>query len=377
MFDLQRPFVRRLALVALLGVAGCDAAAAPGNTVTFGLAAPLDRPFGKNSRLGAELAAAEINAEGGINGRMIRIRAQDDGGEEKTAISAASALVREASVIAVVGHANSGPFMAAAPVYNEGGLPALGTSATSTELAEAGPWIFRIASNDSANAASIASEARRFGRRIGILYANDDYGNSLAEVFRRALAGTDAQMVGDDPYLEDMKDFRPYLQRLKARGAEVLLVAGLEVGAATMIAQMREVGLDARVLGGDGLESLTAVPGNYDGTMIGMLYHPEMNERARRFAASFREKYKVEPESSAATSYDAVYLLARAVRDAGADTRAEIRGYLDGVGRPGGSAPFQGITGTVAFDANGDPANKPVVIAEIRGQGFRLVRGTQ
>jgi branched-chain amino acid transport system substrate-binding protein len=364
----------RLALPLLLAaaVSACDLAPNRGGTVAFGLAAPLTRSYGENSKLGAELAAEELNAAGELDGVTIAIHARDDGGEGAAAIQVASRFVEDPSVVAVVGHANSDPMMAASKVYHDGELPAVGTSATSTEIAEAGPWIFRIASNDSANAAAIAREARRFGRRVGILYANDEYGNSLAAIFRKALAQTDAVLVGTDPYLEEMKDFRPYLLRFKERQAEVLLVAGLEVGAATMIRQMREVGLGARVLGGDGLESLTSMEGNYDGTMFGMLYHPEASDRARTFAATFRRRYNREPESSAATSYDAVYLLARALKS-GARSRAEIRDYLEGVGRPGGSEPFVGVTGPVAFDENGDPVGKPVAIAAIEGTRFRLV----
>lgn len=375
MIDLRRPATLLLATAALAGTAGCRADAAP-DTVDFGLAAPLTRGFGENARLGAELAASEINARGGAGGRNIRIHPLDDEGDPAVAIRVAQAFVNQPEVRAVVGHANSGPLLAAAPVYNEGELVAVGTSATSTDIAHAGPWIFRIASGDSANAAAIAREARRFGRRVGILYSNEEYGRSLRDVFVPALREAGAQIVGNDPYQEEMSDFRPYLERLQAHGAEVVLVAGLEVGAATLIRQMREVGLDAKVLGGDGLESLIEVEGNYDGTMMGMLYHPDAGENARAFAQAFRARFQREPESSAATAYDAVYLLARAV-DAGATTREEIRRYLDGVGQPGGSEPFVGVSGPVAFDERGDPMSKPVVIAAIQGKRFRLVRTTQ
>ena len=344
--------------------------------VVLGVAAPLQASYGLNSRLGAEMAAQEINESGQLGRLRIVISARDDGAESRPALQVASRFVADPKVVAVVGHANSSPMLVAARVYNEGGLPAVGTSATSTEIAGAGPWIFRIASSDSANAAALAREARSLGRRIGILYANDGYGKSLGEVFRKALLDTDAVLLGMDPYQEEMEDFRPYLVRLKRRGAEVLLVAGLEVGASTMIRQMREVGLDARVLGGDGLESLTSLAGNYDGTLFGMLYHPDASPRARRFAEEFRRRFNREPESTAATSYDAVHLLARALRS-GARTRPRIREYLEGVGRPGGSDAFEGVTGRIAFDANGDPVGKPVAIAEIRGKSFRLVRATR
>lgn len=363
-----------LAAVAVLGT-GCRAESA-GGTLTLGLAAPLTRTFGENSRMGAELAAAEINARGGAGGRTLVIQPRDDEADPAAAIRVAQAFAEDPEVRAVVGHATSGELLSAASVYNAAEIVAVGTSTTSTDIATAGPWVFRVASADSANAAAVAREALRSGRRVGILYANDEYGRSLRGAFLPALEEGGAQVVGDHPYLEEMPDFRPYLLRLKSRGAQVVLVAGLEVGAATLIRQMREVGLDARVLGGDGLESLTTQEGNYDGTMIGMLYHPEASDRAREFARAFRGRFGREPDSSAATAYDAVYLLARAA-DAGATSRGEIRRYLDGVGRPGGSEPFQGVTGPVAFDEHGDPRGKPVVIAAIQGSGFRLVRTSE
>lgn len=363
-----------LSFVACAALVACDQTGgrAP-EEVTFGVAAPITRGFGEGAKFGAELAARELNANRANGMPEIRIITVDDGGEAETAPAAAMRLANDPAVIAVVGHANSGPMMGAAPVYNEEGLVALGTSATSTEIADAGPWIFRIASSDSANAVEIARQARGFGRNIGILYANDSYGRDLARVFRGALAASDARLVGYDPYIEEMKDFRPYLQRLKSRGAEVLLVAGLEVGAATLIRQMHEVGLDARVIGGDGLESLLTVEGDYDGTLVGMLFHPESSAAATRFAENFRKAYGREPESSAATAYDAVRLLARAVA-AGATDRESIRRYLDAVGRDQNNQPFEGVTGTVRFDERGEPQGKPFVIAALDNGTFRLVK---
>jgi hypothetical protein len=96
---------------------------APGDgTVVFGLAAPLTRSYGENSKLGAELAAEEINAAGGMDGITIAIRAQDDGGQAAAAIRVASRFVAEPAVVAVVGHADSDPMMAASKVYHDGEL---------------------------------------------------------------------------------------------------------------------------------------------------------------------------------------------------------------------------------------------------------------
>jgi branched-chain amino acid transport system substrate-binding protein len=339
-------------------------------TYVLGLAAPLERSFGQNSRFAAELAVREINAAGGLNGHRLELRPLDDKAEESVAITIAQQFYDDPAVLAVVGHATSGPLVAAAGIYAQG-LPAVGTSATSTEIAEAGEWVFRIASSDSANAASLATLAAGLGRRAAILYSNDDYGRSLAQVFERSLAGTGATLVGRFPYLEEMKDFTPFLRVLQQRGAEVVMVAGLEVGAATLIQQADALGWRPRFIGGDGLEPLVDMGARYDGTLVGVLYHPEMSPQARKFADAFRAAYGREPDSSAATSYDAVYLLARALRE-GHTTRAAIREYLAGVGREGGSPAYQGVAGPVAFDANGDPVGKPVALVRIDGGRFRL-----
>ena len=358
--------------LALPLLAACSRKA--GGEYVLGLAAPLERSFGANSRDGAELAVREINAAGGIGGRDLVLRPVDDQAEESVAITVAQQLYDDPAVLAVVGHATSGALVAASGVYAQG-LPAVGTSATSTEIAEAGEWVFRIASSDSANAASLAALAAGLGRRAAILYSNDDYGRSLAQVFERSLSGTGATLVGRFPYLEEMKDFTPFLRVLQKRGAEVVMVAGLEVGAATLIQQADAIGWRPRFIGGDGLEPLVDMGARYDGTLVGVLYHPEMSADARRFADAFRAAYRREPDSSAATSYDAVYLLARALRE-GRTTRAAIREYLAGVGRQGGSPPYQGVAGPVAFDANGDPVGKPVALVRIDGGRFRLQQGT-
>lgn len=365
-----------LALLLLpLAPAGCEMASlSEKDEIVFGLAAPLGRSFGDHSRLGAELAVRQINERGGIGGRTLVLRLKDDETDAKTAIQVATELGSDAEVIAVIGHANSGPMVAAAPEYDRHQLPALATSATSPEITHAGPWVFRIASSDSANAVMMAREAHRMSSNIAILYSNEDYGRGLARVFRRALEAEGARVSAMDPYLEEMEDFTPYVDVLKHRGVDLVLIAGLEIGASKLIRQAEERGLEARFMGGDGLESLVDMGAGYDGALVGMLFHPDATPRAQAFAQEFRAAYSREPESSAATAYDAVMLLARAV-GAGHDTRERMRAYLEQVGRPGGSPVFDGVAGPVAFDEAGDPREKPFVLGELWQGTYRLFAG--
>lgn len=330
----------------------------------FGVVGPMEAAYGASMQQGAELARQEINAAGGIDGRRLELVIRDDQADPQTAIAIADEFVKDERVVAVVGHVNSSTTVAAAPVYS-GSLAAVATSATSPQITRLGDWIFRVASSDSANAVELARLARRMNEPTAILYANDDYGRGLATSFRAALRSEGAEVLESDPYLESTEDFRPYLHRLRGKDAGLIFIAGLEEGASRIIQQAQEVGVRARFLGGDGLEGLTLMGPTYDGTLVGLLFHPDASPAARQFATRFREAYGREPDSFAALGYDATHLLARAAGGPGAD-RASIQRYLTRVGRDGAPA-FEGATGTIRFDEHGDPVEKGFAVGEIRG----------
>ncbi|HEX8394814.1 MAG TPA: branched-chain amino acid ABC transporter substrate-binding protein [Longimicrobium sp.] len=360
-------------------LAGCGRAG--GNALVLGLAIPLTdgggKPdvYGVRSRMGAELAVMEINAGGGIGGDSLRLRVVDDHGDPGTAPTVADSLVADPQVLAVVGHVYSGTTLKAAERY-QGHLAALATSATSPEISRLGDWIYRMAGSDSANAVALARAARGMGRRIGVLYSNDDYGQGLARNFTSALRQGGVEVLTADPFLDATPDFRPYLRRMKARGVDLVFVAGLQDPAARAITQAREAGLQARFLGGDGIEGLAEMGSGFDGTTVGVLFHPQMSDSARAFTARFRARFGQNPDSQAALAYDAVRLMARALRD-GARSPEAVRAYLQTVGRSGGSDAFEGAAGTVKFDSNGDPVDKRFTLGVIGGGGIRLPEGAR
>jgi branched-chain amino acid transport system substrate-binding protein len=373
-----RHLARPLAAAALLALGSCTHGSDP---LWLGLQFPLTdgsgKPdlYGELSRMGAQLALDEINGQGGVGGHPLKVRLLDDHGDDSTAIGVADSLARDDRVLAVVGPIYSSTTMAASQVYENAKVPALATSATAPGISALGPYIFRMASSDSANAAALAQVARATGLKTAVLYSNENYGQGLMRFFSRALDDAGAAPVAEDPYLEDMADFRPYLRRLKTRGAQLVFIAGVDQGARTLIPQAREVGLAARFMGGDGIEALKEERGpTYEGTVIGVLFHPDQSPRARSFADAFRARWKREPDSSAALAYDAVKLLARALGD-GARSREAVRQYLETVGRDGGSAAFDGVAGRVAFDANGDPQGKTCVVGTVHDG--RIVLGAR
>ncbi|HLM65918.1 MAG TPA: branched-chain amino acid ABC transporter substrate-binding protein [Longimicrobium sp.] len=381
----QRPMEAAVRFVSfalmVAGVAACGGmgtGGGGGDPLVLGLAVPLTDTEGKpdvygvRSRMGAELAVEELNARDAFGGRKLALRLVNDRGDPETAIAVADSLVQDQAVLAVVGHVYSGATIQAAGRY-EGHLPAVATSATSPEISRLGDWIFRVASSDSANAVALARAAQGMGRRIAVLYANDDYGQGLARNFASALRAAGGEVAAMDPFLDATADFRPYLLRMKARGVDLVFVAGLQDPAARAIAQAQQVGLAARFVGGDGIEGLASMGARYDGTAVGILFHPQMSDSARAFVARYRARYREDPDSQSALAYDAVRLLARALEAGHRDPEA-IRGWLAGVGRDGrgGSPAFEGVAGSVKFDEHGDPVDKRFTMGVIQGGTIAL-----
>lgn len=357
------------ALTAVLLVAvGCGAPEQ--KPVVFGLAGPFQTEYGASMQQGAELARRDINQAGGIRKRVLEFRVVDDAADPDSAMRVAESLFRDPAVVAVVGHVNSSTTEQVASTYDRG-LPAVATSATSAEVSHLGDWVFRVAPSDSDNSVALARFAHRLGLPSAILFQNEDYGRGLSDGFRAAMLDAGGRVVESDPYLPDAQDLTPYLERMKVRGVKLVFIAGLQDDAARIIRQAHAVGLDARFLGGDGVEGLVRKGPEFDGTMVGLLFHPDASPAAVQFAERFRATFHHEPDSFAALGYDATRLLAVAAQDAG-PSRASIRGYLARVGRKDGKPAFEGVTGTIRFDANGDPVKKEFRVGTMRAGSIVL-----
>ena len=375
-------YVRAALVLPLLALAAACSRGGGGGEVTFALAGPLREEYGIATKQGAELAVKEINAGGGIAGRTLVLLAKDDGADQRTAISIAAELVRKPEVVALAGPVNSGTTIAAAPIYNgeadsvRGTLPGLATTATSPDVSRLGDWTFRVASSDSANAVALAAAARQLAANVAVMYTNDDYGRGLAGAFRDALVKSGGTVAEYDPFSDSTADFSPYLRRMRMRGVQLVFIAGLDAAAARIIQQARGLGLQARFIGGDGLVPLSGKGALYDGTLVGLLYHPASGERAQAFATAFRAEYRKEPDPFAAAAYDAVMLLAAAAR-ANGPTREGIQRYLRTLGQAGGAPAFPGATGVIRFDRHGDPLQKAFAVGTIQNGTIQLTRGTR
>lgn len=350
------------------------------DVVRIGVAGSFSDPTGLPMKQAAELAAEEINASGGINGRRLVLVTRDDYADPDSAVFVAGDLY-DSGVSAVVGHLYSGETLAAAPVYNGGThpVPAISPSSSSPELTAAGKYTYRICPSDLAHGAELAHWVRdRLHLTHGsLLYLNDEYGRGIRQAFVAEFLRLGGAVQSIDPYLGDKPDVGPYLDRL-ARGnqPEFIVVAGNLDEAEEIIRQARKRGLTMPVLGGDGLDGIQEAGPLADGVYYSSSYFANLPTDAnRRFVAAYRAKYPdaALPNQTAAATYDAVYLLREVIAKVGTD-RESVRRALDGVGTK--TPAFEGVTGTVAFDAAGDVSTQNVYIGLVR-RGAVEVQGAQ
>ncbi len=364
----MRSIVSTLACMVIACLSGCGSSSQP---IRIGLAGPFNESHGASMRRGAQLAIAEINQKGGVGGRPLELVARDDRAEAVVAVGVARELYETDGLVAVIGHMTSDATLAAAPVYNGGPSPVvvISPSASSRRMSRAGPYTFRICPDELQHAQRLAEWARnRLGARTAaVLYRNDADGRGVSSAFRNSFTALGGAVLAADPYLPRTLRVEPYLRRLQALGGvDVLIIGGTANDAEQILPTLSSLNFTPTVLGSDRLSGLEASGVGVDasGVFVSSAYLPDQrNPRNRAFVEAYRRAYDDQlPDHRGAGAYDIVYLL-RDARDAVGTNRSRLRAYL---ARVGPRTPFEGVTGTIAFDENGDVTDKPVLIGVVR-----------
>ena len=359
---------RRPGLLCLLAALACRGEP-PGRTI--GIAVDSD------GRIGAEYAAADVNASGGIEGDslVLRVMATEDATGAQASIRTADSLAADPAVTAVVGHSNSAASLAASQIYNARRLPHVAPNTTAPLFSAAGPYSFRLVPDDRRQAAFLAAEVARTGaQRVALAYVNDDYGRGLQAAVRADLARRGTAIVYETPYLErgDSARLASAARALAAARPDLLLWLGRpdELAVVRRALGARLPGLP--VLASDGIDvsRVYSRPDRYVGVRFVRFVDPEGPGAAlAAFRTRFRAATRREPTTDAVLAYDATMLVATALRD-GARTREAVRRYLAAVGTT--EPPYQGLSGPIAFDSAGD-VRRPHQWAEVRPEGVRAV----
>jgi len=317
--------------------------------------------YGSDTLNGTLMKVDELNAAGGINGRMIKLIVEDAKCTGVDAASAAQKLVNVNKVVAIVGGQCSGETLGAAPISEAAGIVQISAVSSSPDVTDAGDFIFRDYPSDALKTQAMAKYFKEKGyNKVAIITENTDF----AVAFRDALVknvGEDA-MVMDELVEPNTKDFRTLITRLKNVEFDVFFPNGQTVGTiGPMMQQFREQGFEQPAVSHDvALDAsiLEIAPDAVEGMQaIGV---PLLGE-GTDFGKEFLEKYG-EAQAAlafAAHAYDAMGVLAEAMGSVGTDGE-KIRDYfynLDG---------YDGVVGRFSFDENGDVLGIPYVLYEVK-----------
>lgn len=362
------PGLRRVLFTVLLaGALGCDSTP---SAIHLGLAGPFDDPVGAPMRLAARLAVAEINAAGGIRGRPLVLIEMNDHGDPDSAVAVAARL-RASRAVAVIGHLWSSTTLAAGPVYGGSAQPVamISPSSSAPEVRSIGPHAFRVCPSDEAHGAALADwllQGLEAGR-VAVLHLNNDYGRGVRRAFEARLVSQGGTVIGPFPYLDAEREAGLHLERvLNQAPVDAMFVAGYAEDAESILRLARARGITVPLLGGDALEGIETAGAIADGVVFTSAWLPDAQEG---LAAAFLRAYAAAypdvppPNQPAAATWDAVHLVAELLGTTGADRR-KLRLALAGVGSA--TPAYEGVTGPIAFTADGDLARGNIIMTTVR-----------
>ena len=329
--------------------------------------------LGKDNENGARMAIDELNAKGvSIGGKKVKFEllAEDDGGDPKQGTAAAQKLV-DSKVAGVVGHLNSGTSIPASKIYSDAGIPQISPSATNPKFTRQGfKTTFRVVADDVHLGGTLGRYAAKElkGKSIAVIDDRTAYGQGVADEFEKGVKGAGGKTVAREFTNDKATDFTAILTNLKAKKPDIVFFGGMDAVAGPMIRQMKQLGIKAKFMGGDGICSgeLPKLSGGAmdDGQVVcaeagGV--EGEQKKGMEDFKARFKTKFNADVQIYAPYVYDALNVMVAAMEKAGSSDPAK---YLPVLAKTSG---YKGVTGTISFDDKGDVKNGALTMFTYKG----------
>lgn len=356
----MRRFVKGLALLGLgLGLAVPAVAQEELTIAVIGPMTGKEATFGAQFRVGAEAAVRDINAAGGVNGKMLKLEIGDDQCDPKQAVAVANQMSGK-GVVFVAGHYCSGASIPASQVYNEEGIVQISPASTNPKFTDErpGPYSFRVCGRDDQQGAVAGKYlAEKFGdKNIAILHDKTAYGQGLADETRKAMNAAGKKEVLYESITAGEKDYTAIVTKLKQSNVDIVYLGGYHTEAGLIIRQMRQQGMDTILVGGDALVSneLGEIAGEQvEGTLMTFSPDPRKEPAAQKLVAEF-QKQGINPEGYVIYTYASIQTWAQAANKAGTTDPEAVIKVLQ-------SEEFDTALGKFRFDEKGDPNLPPYV----------------
>ena len=322
--------------------------------------------FGVSTKNGAMMAADEINKAGGINNRQIEILSEDDEGRPEKAATVVTKLIDQDKVIALVGEVASGNSLAAAPKAQAAHVPMISPSSTNPAVTQVGDYIFRVCFIDPFQGEVMAKFAANtlHAKTAAIMQDfNAPYSRGLTEFFESSFTKLGGKILTKQSYTQGDRDYKGQLTSIRSLNPDVIYVPGYYGEVGVIAKQAKQLGITQPLLGGDGWDApqLWELGGDaLNGDYISNHYSVEDPSPAiQKFVNDFKARYKIAPDALAALGYDAMRVLADAIKRGGTTDGPKLRDAI------AATKDFPGVTGVIGINAERN-AVKPAVVLKLQ-----------
>ena len=338
--------------------------------VKIGFSSPLSGPqahYGKDNENATKMAIDDLNAKPiTVGGQKVKFElvSEDDQADPRVGTQVAQRLM-DAGVKAVIGHFNSGVSIPASRIYSDAGIPQLSVSTNPAYTQQGYKTTFRLVGSDSQIGGALGRYALQQlkAKTVAVIDDRTAYGQGIADEFVKALQAQGKQPVKREYTNDKASDFTAILTSLKAANPDVIFYGGADAQAAPMAKQMKRLGLKARLMGGDMLNTPTFIQlagadaaGHYSATAGGVL---AARPAGKAFEARYKARFKQDVVLLGPQFYDGVMLVAEAMKKANSVEPAK---YLPQLAK----LHYSGVTSDFAFDAKGDLVRAPVTISVVK-----------
>jgi len=297
------------------------------DVIKLGFFAPITGPAaadGESALNSAELAVEVINEKGGLNGKMVELVDYDDHLDSKQSVSIAQKLTTRDNVVAVVSGSYSGTTRPAAGIYQNAKVPMISAYAIHPDIPRAGDYIFQqsFPGPVQGKVGGYMAVDDLGAQEIAILYVDNDFGSTLNDNFQKYVEEKGAEVVYVDSFGIGEREFNPVLTKIKGLNPDLIYVVAYAGEGAAIMRQIVDVGIEAKILGTEGMDSTTQflqVAGEAaDGLVITTnLNRDSEEEQVVEYINRYTEKYGFAPDMVGASTYDAFMLLAHVIGEVG------------------------------------------------------------
>ncbi len=305
--------------------------------------------YGQSMKKGTELAVAQVNGAGGVNGRKVEVIYEDDKLDNNQAVAAARKLITQDKVSVIMGSGSSSKSLAIGPITREARVVQISSISTAPDLKDLGAYFFAVMPSDFAQGAEWANYARKVGiKEAAVVFINNDYGLGVKDIFVKKFTADGGKVLQEVGFNEGDTDLRTQALKVKQSGARTVFMVSHVKEGGLFLKQAKELGVQVQWIGDTAVQT-KEVPELAAGGAEGMLALSvglKSHDKYKAFEKDFKAKYNEDPSIWSDFAYDTTMLIVSAMKAGNLDADA-IGKWLRQ------QKEWVGATGPVSFDENG------------------------